>query len=84
VGLIATDKSAQVFASVVPFPKRTTDGGRNLEAALVTPNAEAMMLSVTGLKPGIALDIEMNSEGEAASLDQDRCKRAYEWVVLPF
>jgi hypothetical protein len=85
VGLIATDKSAQVFASVVPFPNRGTDGGCTLDATLVTPNAEAMLLSVTGFKPGVALDIEMNSEGEkqhpSAKTDANG---AYEWVVLPF
>ena len=64
VGLIADDKSAQVFASAVPFPNRATDGGCTLEATLVTPNAEAVMLSATGFKPGVTLNIEMNSEGE--------------------
>jgi hypothetical protein len=85
VALIATDKSAQVFASVVPFPNRATDAGCAIEETLVTPKAEAVMLSASGFKPGVALDIKMNSEGEiqhpAAKTDE---KGAYEWVVLPF
>jgi hypothetical protein len=85
VGLVATDKGAKAFASAVPFPSRATDAGCTLEATLVTPNAEAMMLSATGFKPGVALDIEMNSEGEKqhppAKTDANG---AYEWVVLPF
>jgi hypothetical protein len=85
VALIAADKSAQVFASVVPFPNRATDGGCTLEATLVTPKAEAVTLSATGFKPGVTLDIEMNSEGEkhhpSAKTDANG---AYELVVLPF
>jgi hypothetical protein len=85
VALIAVDKSAQAFASVVPFPNRASDGGCTLEATLVTPKAEAVMLSAVGFKAGVALDIEMNSEGErqrpAARTDANG---AYEWVVLPF
>lgn len=85
VALIAADKSAQAFASIVPFPNRAADGECILEATLVTPNAEAMMLSATGFKPGIALNIEMNSEGEKQhpSADAD-VNGSYEWVVLPF
>jgi hypothetical protein len=85
VGLIATDNSGKAFGSVVPFPNRAADGGCTLETTLVTPNAEAVMLSVTGFKPGVTLNIEMNSEGEiqhpAAKTD---VSGAYEWVVLPF
>jgi hypothetical protein len=85
LALIAADKSAQVFASVVPFPNRVTDGGCALEATLVTSKAEAVMLSATGFRPGVALDIEMNSEGEKQhpSTKTDE-KGAHEWVVLPF
>ncbi len=84
VGLIADDKSAQVFASAVPFPNRATDGGCTLEATLVTPNAEAVMLSATGFKPGVTLNIEMNSEGEKQHPSgKTDANGAHEWVVLP-
>jgi hypothetical protein len=43
------------------------------------------MLTATGFKPGIAVDIEMNSENEiqhpAGKTDADG---SYEWVALPF
>lgn len=85
VGLVATDKGAQAFASVVPFPNRATDAGCVLEMTLVTPKAEAVMLSASGFKPGARLDLEMTSEGEkqqpAAKADENG---AYEGVVLPF
>jgi hypothetical protein len=85
VALIAEDKSAQVFASVVPFPNRASDGGCSLEATLVTPKAEAVMLSATGFKPSIALDIEVNSEGEIQRPSgKTDANGVYEWVVLPF
>jgi hypothetical protein len=85
VALMATDKSAQAFASVVPFPNRATDAGCTLEETLVTPKAEAVMLSATGFKPGVALDIEMNSEGEIQHFSgKTDANGAYEWVVLPF
>ena len=85
MALIATDKSAQVFASVVPFPNRATDAGCTVEETLVTPKAEAVMLSATGFKPGVALDIEMNSEGEIQHPSgKTDANGAYEWVVLPF
>jgi hypothetical protein len=85
VALITEDRSIHAFASVAPFPNRATDGGCTVEATLVTPKAEAVMLTATGFKPGIALDIEMNSEGEiqhpSGKTDADG---SYEWVVLPF
>lgn len=85
VALVATDKSAQVFASVVPFPRIGTDRGCTIEARLVTPNAEAMMLSVKGTKPGAAIETEMNSEGEKQrSSAKTGADGAYEWVALPF
>ncbi|MDP9171294.1 MAG: hypothetical protein M3N54_11805, partial [Acidobacteriota bacterium] len=85
VGLIATDGSGKAFNSVVPFPNRAADGRCTLEATLVTPNAEAVMLSVTGFKPGVTLNVEMNSEGETQhpSAKTD-ASGAYDWVVLPF
>lgn len=85
MALIAEDKSAEVFASVVPFPNRANDAGCALEETLVTPKAEAVMLSATGFNPGIALDIEMNSEGEIQHPSgKTDANGAYEWVALPF
>jgi hypothetical protein len=85
VALIATDKGAQAFAIVVFFPNRATDAGCTLEETLVTPKAEAAMLSATGFKPGVALDIEMNSEGEIQHPSgKTDANGTYEWVVLPF
>jgi hypothetical protein len=85
VALIAEDKGVRVFAGVVPFPNRASDRGCGLEATLVTPNAEAVMLSATGFKPGVALDVEMNSEGEIQRPSgKTDANGAYEWVVLPF
>jgi hypothetical protein len=85
VALVAEDKSAHAFASIVPFPNRATDGGCTLEATLVTPKSEAVMLSASGFKPGAALSIEMNSEGEIQHPSgKTDANGAYEWVVLPF
>jgi hypothetical protein len=85
VALITEDKSVHVFASVVPFPNRVTDAACTLEETLVTPKAEAVMLAATGFKPGVALDIEMNSEGEIQHPSgKTDANGAYEWVVLPF
>jgi hypothetical protein len=85
LGLIATDKAAQAFASIVPFQNRATDGGCTLEATLVTPNAEAMLLSVTGFRPGVALNIESTSEGEKQHPSgKTDGNGAYDWVILPF
>jgi hypothetical protein len=85
LGLIATDKAAQAFASIVPFPNRATDGGCTLEATLVTPNAEAMLLFVTGFKPGVPLKIESTSEGEKQySSGKTDGNGAYDWAILPF
>ena len=85
LGLVASDQTARAFASVVPFPNRATEAGCNLEATLVTPNAEAMMLSGSGFKPGARLDVEIISEGEkqhpAATANENGI---YEGVVLPF
>ena len=85
VALITDDKSIHAFANVVPFPNRATDNGCTVEATLVTPKAEAVMLSATGFKPETALDIEMNPEGEIQRpAGKTDANGAYEWVVLPF
>jgi hypothetical protein len=85
VALMSEDKSIHAFASVVPFPNRTTDGACTVEATLVTPKAEAVMLSATGFKPETTLDIEMNSEGEIQHpAGKTDASGAHEWVVLPF
>lgn len=85
VALMTEDKSIHAFASAVPFSNRAGDGGCTVEATLVTPKAEAVMLSATGFKPGNALEIEMNSEGEIQHpAGKTDANGAYEWVVLPF
>jgi hypothetical protein len=85
VGLVASDKAANAYASVVPFRNRGTDGACILEATLVTPNAEAVMLSGSGFKPNARLDVEITSEGEkqhpAANANENG---GYEGVLLPF
>ena len=85
VGLISRDKTAQVFASVVPFPNRATDAGCVLEARLVTPNAEAVMLFGSGFEPGGRLNWKSLQRGEkqhpAASANQNG---TYSSVILPF
>ncbi|MDP9053602.1 MAG: hypothetical protein M3N93_04780 [Acidobacteriota bacterium] len=83
--MIAADKSAQAFASVVPFPIHNSDAGCSLEALLVTPNAEAVLVSLTGFKPGVSLDLESTSESEAGrSSGKADEKGNYEWIILPF
>jgi len=85
IGLIAPDKSTQVFAVVVPFPNRGMDAGCSIEAALVTPNAEAVLMFATGFKSGEQLDIQIVSEGERQSPSAKADPNGnYEWVVLPF
>jgi hypothetical protein len=85
VGLVAADKGAYAFGSVVPFPNRGTDAGCTLEATLVTPNAEAVILSGSGFKPGIRLNVEISSEGEKQHLASNASENgSYEGAVLPF
>jgi hypothetical protein len=85
IGLVASDKSVSAFASAVPFPIRAADGECVLEATLVTPKAEAVILTAKGFKSGVGLDIESVSEGEKQHpLAKADANGNYEWVVLPF
>jgi hypothetical protein len=84
-GLIASDKKARAFASVVPFPNRASDAECTLEATLVTPQAEAVMLFGSGFKAGARLDLEIRSEGETQHPTANANEKGiYEGVILPF
>jgi hypothetical protein len=62
LGLVSADGATKVFAKVVPVPLRAEDRGCSVEATLLTPGAELVLIEGLGFPSNG--DITMNSESE--------------------
>jgi hypothetical protein len=62
LGLVSADGATKVFAKVVPVPLRGEDRGCSVEATLLTPGAELVLIEGLGFPSNG--DITMNSESE--------------------
>jgi hypothetical protein len=63
VGLFSPD-GVKVLAKVVPLPLRGEDGGCTVEATLLTPGAEAVLIEGAGFPANGDLVMDSSSEGE--------------------
>src|ERR1700743_2825432 len=64
LGLVSADNATRVFAKVIPVPLRGEDRGCRVEATLLTPGAELVLIEGLGFPPTRDLTLESNSEGE--------------------
>lgn len=64
VALISVDKKTAVFAKIVPIPLKGTDGGCSIEATLLTPKGELVVLEGSGFEPGTPITVTSVSDGE--------------------
>ena len=63
LGLVSAD-GTKVFAKVVPNPLRAEDRGCSVDATLLTPGAELVLIEGAGFPPNSDLTMESVSEGE--------------------
>jgi hypothetical protein len=64
VGLVSTDGATGVFARIVPVPLRGEDRGCTVDATLLTPHAELVLIEGTGFPANSELVLDSESEGE--------------------
>ena len=64
LGLVSADDATRVFVKLVPIPLRGEDQGCRIEATLLTPGAELVLIEGSGLPPNSELTFESISEGE--------------------
>jgi hypothetical protein len=67
LGLVSADGATKVFAKLVPRPLRGEDHGCSVEATLLTPAAEIILIEGSGFPPNSDLVLDSNSEGERHS-----------------
>ena len=64
LGLVSADGATKVFATVVPIPLRGEDRGCSVEATLLTPGAELVLIEGLGFTPNNDITMDSESEGE--------------------
>ncbi|MDP8988800.1 MAG: hypothetical protein M3N41_01800 [Acidobacteriota bacterium] len=63
-GLVSMDGSIKVFAKIVPLPLKGEDKGCSVEAVLLTPGTELVLIEGTGFPPNSDIILGSESEGE--------------------
>jgi hypothetical protein len=66
-GLISEDGATKVFAKAVPVPLSGEDNGCRVEATLITPAAELVLIIGSGFASNSEVIMDSNSEGERHS-----------------
>ena len=85
LGLVSADGATKLFAKLVPIPLRGEDGGCSVEAVLLTPGAELVLIAGSGFPSNSELTMDSDSDGErhsaAGKADADG---RYVTAILPF
>jgi hypothetical protein len=63
-GLISADGATKVFAKVVPVPLRGEDQGCSVEATLLTPGAELVLIAGSGFPSNSEIRMDSKSDDE--------------------
>ncbi len=64
LALISADQSIKIFAKIVPNPLKGEDKGCSVEAVLLTPGSELVLIEGTGFPPNSDIVLDSESEGE--------------------
>ncbi|SRR5260370_5216057 len=83
--LTSKDGKYKTFVSVVPFPIAGSDQGCSVEAILLLPDAEAVLLQGKGFSPESTIHINIDSGDEKHSGNQNADKEG-KWssLLLPY
>jgi len=85
VALVSADQAVKVFAKIVPMPLRGEDKGCNVEAVLLMPGAEVVLIEGSGFPPNSDVVFDSESEGERhggkAKTDENG---RYSSAILPY
>ncbi len=85
VGLISQDGANKVFAKLVPVPLRGADRSCTVDATLLTPGSELVLIEGSGFAANAELTFDSESEGErhGQKVKADGDGR-YQTAVLPY
>jgi hypothetical protein len=84
-GLISRDHQFKAFTSIVPFPASATNNSCSLDAMLLTPKAEAILLLGSGFPPNSEIRIETNSAGETRfTTEKSGGNGSFSKIQLPY
>jgi hypothetical protein len=67
LGLVSADGKTRVFARFVPLPLRGEDRGCRVEAILLTPRGELVVIEASGLPANSTVTLDSDSAGERHS-----------------
>jgi len=85
IALISADGATKVFSKLVPIPLSGDDRGCRVEATLLTPGAELVLIEGSGFPPNSDVTMESESQGEhhsgKAKTDADG---RYASALLPY
>ncbi len=85
LGLVSASSAIKVFAKVVPVPLREEDRGCAVEAVLLTPGSELVLIEGSGFPANSELTIDSDSEGEHHSQKSKAdADGRYESAMLPY
>jgi hypothetical protein len=85
VGLISADGTMKVFAKIVPVPVDGQDRNCRIEATLLTPAGELILIEASGLGANSDVYFDSESEGENHSAKgQADAEGRYVTSVLPY
>jgi hypothetical protein len=85
IGLVSADGATRAFAKIVPVPLRGEDHGCSVEAVLLAPASEVVLIEGSGFPAKSELAVDSDSEGERQSrkhsVDADG---RYSSAMLPY
>ncbi len=85
LGLVSADRAAMAFAEMSPIPIQAEDRGCTLQATLLTPGAEMLLIEGSGFPPNAEYTTESNSEGERqAGRNKAGPDGKFSFAVLPY
>ncbi len=85
VGLVSTDDTVKMFASIVPVPLEGKDHGCHIDAVLLTRNAEVLMFEGSGFAPNAEIEVDSVSGKEVRKQPKHADEKGnFMTVDLPF
>jgi len=85
LGLVSADGATKIFAKAVPVPLRGEDRGCRVEATLLTPGAELILIEGAGFASGSDVTMDSESEGERhGAKGKADADGHYESALLPY
>ncbi len=85
LALISSDQALKVYAKIVAIPQKGEDKGCSVEATLLTPGAELVVIEATGFPANADIVMDSDSEGDRhEARGKTDANGRYVSALLPF